>query len=270
MGSDLINVGASARVIFSLRMYGARWLGDRATLSRALTVLESDASTTPISWGIHELERRPYNTLDVLNETQWARASYAYFWLGVEQDPAIFFELDELPCVHFRAEVAPESLQNLYRVSTDLGAVFAPDFGVAGSWSVEEERSRSNDDAVTGMIVASSLPHGDYLECGPIGLGVRTWIGSHFVSQFSSSLLDATPDVFLTHTGDATLVDLVERPWSVGDLASIANHWQNAMAHLESAKVFAERRKVGRHFEYFRNVNCEPGNFAEYDESPSD
>lgn len=248
-------------------MYGTRWLGGRAMLARVLQAFESHLDMRSTRWGVTELERRPYDASAVIEGTKVARARDAYFWLRDEPEPSVTLALDDAPSIRIVGAFPPDAIEGLYRTGAALAEVFEPHLGVASSWASPGAALDALDDR-RRMLRAAQLCAREYDEHGPIGLGLRTWIGQHFVPLFGAPLLEATPCARLSRTAKGYGIDLVERPWALDDLSEAVSRWRRAMDHLAPARVFATPRAGVP--DYALNARCDVGGLAAYDDALDD
>jgi hypothetical protein len=134
----------------------------------------------------------------------------------------------------------------LFDVSDRLADAFHPDIGITHVWRRVRAVDKLDDPWATDderdaelMYRAALLSANDYYATGPYGLGMRTYLGPHYVEQFGREQIESLPLVVTKLAWGGYRIDLVAEPWKA-NVATLVAAWRAGMSHLSAAKVFAE------------------------------
>ena len=239
----------------TIMMVGTTALFVRARLERLLDAIEHEAIFAPTDWGLDERRSDPYATAGILgflaergerpmSQTEIflrrkQRPRYRAT-LSLSREPRISFDIDPQLTVAQRAA--------MFDFADVLADQFQPDWGVAHlayelrpqhrdtePWQDADERDAEL------LYSAAWIAPVDYFVEGPRGLGMRTYIGPHFVEQLGRERVESLPLVVTKLSWGGYRVDLVAEPWKA-DVRMLLPLWRRGMAHLRDAKVLAEPR----------------------------
>ncbi|MCM3004565.1 hypothetical protein [Priestia koreensis] len=229
---------------FLIEMYPTVSFKEEETLRRLLDVLESHESFKPTHWGNSETIKVEYNREELIQKViEEGNVSEIYlhrnksvsytFNVKVNSSPRSFLDMD------FSKSIPEKLWANFFTLSDQLAEIAKPRFGLAHPfwpaahpWNTERERVHK-----WMNICAQPVPV-RFLSNGPLGLGMRTYIGSEILDLVDAKSMQEIPAFLSTLEWGGIKIDLVEDPLDV-NLDTLLDRWLEAMNHLKRADFIA-------------------------------
>ncbi|MBH0055416.1 hypothetical protein I6F65_00405 [Pseudoalteromonas sp. SWXJZ94C] len=251
-----------------IAMLGTNPLNNEALFAELLDVLESYPEFAPSFWSLQERGKLPYNSDDLINVVKGVTTNMTCqeIYLKRNKAPKYVGRIAVMPKQFINFEFDPKlnskHYPTLFEFTDKLVKIFKPDIasmyiGPSNPVRPWETKPEVN---IAEINEATFLAPVDYFKVGPKGLAMRTYFGPHYVKQFGQALLMSTPSTKTTlQPWGGVRLDLSETPWTLTE-HKLVEHWQTAMTHLRSAKVFAEVEVYqNRMFKYKKAENCTIG-----------
>lgn len=227
--------------------YGSRPLYVRSNLDALLDAFMADDRFAPTWYGREERMKRPFSRAEVLDQIPDDRPqSIGVLFFGATK-PVRYtcdIKLNHKPAISVEAgkAAARKHWPGLFELGTRIADAFRPSVGTLHIWppytdkTGDDEPGRWVDTLNTG---AAMLPV-RFREHGVTGLGLRTWLGPHYIDLLSRTLLESAPELVLADLPWGGLqVDLGNTPWKA-EADELGRRFRVAMDHLGSAGVFAK------------------------------
>lgn len=231
----------------TITMFGTTPLFEVTTLEAVLSAFESISDTVPEFWSQDERVKLPYDRIEILQVALQPDMMHRDVYLrrdsGVQYF-AILRKSSRAPSldIEFSADLEPEKWPEVFALADAIAAAFKPDLGALHIWPpVKRKPWASEEDKALDIIVHCAYPLvSSYYDEGPGGLAMRTYLGPHFVEQFGKAFLFQTSGAVITELDwQGVRIDLGPEPWTL-TVQELITHWQQAMAYLSPAGVFAE------------------------------
>ncbi|WP_336883253.1 hypothetical protein [Priestia koreensis] len=229
---------------FSIGMYPTVSFKEEETLSRLLGVLESHESFKPTHWGNSETVKVEYNREELMkkvieegtvSEIYLHRNKSVSYTLNVKvnSSPRSFLDMDVSKSI-------PEKLwADFFTLSDQLAEIAKPRFGLAHPfWPAAHPWNTDRERVHKWMNICAQPVPVRFLSNGPLGLGMRTYIGSQLLDLVDAESLREIPAFLSTLEWGGIKIDLVEDPSDV-NLDMLLDRWLEAMDHLKKADFFA-------------------------------
>jgi hypothetical protein len=239
----------------TIYLFGTTPLFRDHNLDAVIGAIEADECFVPMTWGLEEKSASPYSRAEVLARVNGhGGRPLAQTTLYLRRRKAVAFEaalaLGDRPKIlfDFDPKISTSEYSRIFELADRLVSVFRPDFGAAHVWLGLRPRSQltapfaddDEQDAELMFRAAAPVPV-QYYRSGPSGLGMRTYLGPHFVAQLGAGLIESCPLHVERLDWGGYRVDLAPEPWRT-DLAAALPAWRRGMAHLGRAQLFAQPR----------------------------
>ncbi len=227
-----------------IRMFGIKRLEDPETTLPILDIFEESPLMVPEFWSLDERTKLPYDRQEIeqhLNNTR--PLAIDDIFLKRRRKAKYVGRLKEGPRPHidfeFDGKLNPKSWGDVFAFSDQLAKLFQPDFAVThiAAHPLNSPRPDDYESKVDQSGYVTNITPGKYKKFGPLGLGMRTYIGDYYQNQIGRDLLLATPGCVIDEDTYGMRLDLAEEPWTL-DVEEMCDRWETATNHLNQAKVF--------------------------------
>jgi hypothetical protein len=123
-----------------------------------------------------------------------------------------------------------QELSTLFEFCRQLANVVQPEFG---------EINLIWDHPEIGKLYSPGIQRDDLQQNGVPSLGIRSWLGSHIISQIGIERLQSCGAISRSTSWGGIEIDLVEQPW-LADFDTLLQAKQNIMKNLEPSGVFGD------------------------------
>ncbi|WP_433595193.1 hypothetical protein [Lysinibacillus xylanilyticus] len=230
--------------LFSIIMYPTVSLNTEEKLGCIMDLLESNEKFTPTYWGNDERVKLKYNRDEIFEKViSEKRVSELYFYrdksvkysgrFNVNWSHRSFLKFD------FHKTMSSKMWPAFFELSNQLAEIVKPCFGITHifwpssyPWNTEQERLQMWMNRCSYPVPVKFLPN------GPLGIGTRTYMGSHVLEMFGKDFLLKSPGVVSELNWGGICLDILEKPFEAS-AESLLNNWVNIMGYLDSAQTIA-------------------------------
>ncbi|PEA52462.1 hypothetical protein CON64_23550 [Bacillus pseudomycoides] len=229
---------------FSIAMYPTVSFNQEEILGRLLDVFESNEKFAPTHWGNCETVRVEYNREEIIEKViSERRVSEVHLYRDKSVNYRGSFKVNWSQGSYLEFEFHKSISQKLwpafFELSDQIAEIVKPCYGVANifwkasyPWNTERERLHM-------WMNMSSLPIPvRFLPNGPLGVGTRTYFGSHVLDMFGRDLLLNSPAMVSELNWGGICMDLLKNPLEA-DINILLDSWLHVMKYLEAAQVMA-------------------------------
>lgn len=231
--------------LFSTLMYPTVSLEERAALDQLLSVFESDDKFVPALWGNNEMIRLNYNRNELIERVSLKQPKFSEIYLHRDKTVRYSGHFDltltkrSFLSFTFDKSMHQKNWSTYFMLSDQIAEIVKPRFGVTHifwpaqtPWKTEIERMQKWMNLCSYPVPVKFFPN------GPLGLGMRTYLGGDVLEMFDREILSDIPAVVTDLSWGGIRIDLAENPWEL-DSEELLNNWMKVMQHLEKAHLFA-------------------------------
>ena len=245
-----------------ISFFGMTPLYNGSIISKILDCFESDEKLTPELWGLDERNiKSVYNRSDLLEvfKKNEPLSHHVYLQrtkqikykcvLRPGQKSSLFIELDK--------NITGVNWSKVYALADKLANVYQPDIGTVYFSPTFDLYSQDEKDINLRLMLTSAFLYpSDYYQVGPKGLGMRTYIGEHYLNAFGMDRIKDLPNPILKQEWGGLRLDLLEDFLS-SEPDEIMLAWLEAMKKLKPAQVFADCETTSSGtFKFKHAANC--------------
>lgn len=224
-------------------MTGEQPFYERTVLAPVIEALCANASFVPEEMGLGEHSGRPFDIAEALLN---AGGKSSQHMLRLERKSRLnhttLVRLNNMPglIVELSKATPAADWRQLFDLADSLAEAYRPDIAWVHLYSSVEPPVDSDEDKTQALMDAVVVGSGiNYMDDGPGGLGLRTYVGPRLVDLIGRDLLLSTPVSLTELSWGGVRLDLVAEPWQATQ-SELHAAWLGATAHLRPAGVFSE------------------------------
>jgi hypothetical protein len=213
-------------------------------LGRLLTAFEANPAFTPSRWGTNEQVRRSYSASEALAACEASNARFQAIFLSRPRVVKYsgYFDFARLPFVSFdfHKSFPAHRWSDILELADRVAAAVKPRLGIlhifrptGQQWCTETDRLKR------WMTFAAHPIPVRFRRYGPLGVGMRTYLGSDILEMFGRDLLLTSPALAEELSWSGVRLDLGEDMWNA-DPDEVVMQWKKVMDHLKQANALAE------------------------------
>ncbi|PEE44571.1 hypothetical protein [Bacillus pseudomycoides] len=229
---------------FFITMYPTVSFNEEEILGRLLDVFESNEKFAPTHWSNCETVRVEYNREEILGKViSERRVSEVHLYRDKSVNYRGSFEVNlshgSFLEFEFHKSIPKKLWPAFLELSDQIAEIVKPCYGVTQifwplsyPWNTERERLHMWMEISSQPIPVRFLPN------GPLGMGARTYFGSHILGMFGKDLLLNSPAVVSELNWGGICIDPLNNPLE-SDIDTLLDSWLSVMKYLEPAQVMA-------------------------------
>jgi hypothetical protein len=218
-------------------------LTNETLVARFLEVLESSTKFIPATWGLFERDRDPFDRAKVLATTKEPEESFFLF-----RDKAIKYNAQislrphafRFVSVNFHTSLSSATWPKVEEFSDLVASAMQAQFGVLHIYRPGQSKWTNDEEKTERWMEMAAQPYPSvFHDCGPPGLGMRTYFGGEILNLWGKELLSQVKAEFRELPWGGVRLDLAKDLWNLSR-SEAARLAKQAVDSLASAEAFAE------------------------------